>query len=82
MARVIVTHLMREGEVALWHRGKIVWSGCPGAIVTGIEFDAVAISRRDLHRIDYYIENSDPTDLVCRAIAAWLHARSRGCAGA
>lgn len=49
---MLVTHLMREGEIALWHRGKIVWSGCLGAIVTGFEFDAVAISKCDLHRFE------------------------------
>jgi hypothetical protein len=51
MIRLHSTRLMRGGEVALWHRGKIVWQGSVGADVRGVMFDAVSLSTDDSARI-------------------------------
>lgn len=42
---------MRQGEVALWHRGTIVWQGSVGATINGVDFDAVSINIEDGERL-------------------------------
>ena len=50
MIRLHSTRLIRGGEVALWHRGKIVWQGSVGSEVRGVTFDAVSLSTDDSAR--------------------------------
>ena len=47
MVRLHPTRLMRRGEIALWHRGTIVWRGHVGAKIQGVVFDAVSLSIED-----------------------------------
>jgi hypothetical protein len=41
------TRLMREGEVALWRGGKIVWQGSVGTVIDSVSFDAVLLNVSD-----------------------------------
>jgi hypothetical protein len=47
------TRLMREGEVALWRGGKIVWQGAVGTIIDGVAFDAVSLNVEDGRRLSH-----------------------------
>ena len=38
---------MRRGEIALWHRGTIVWQGRVSATIKGVDFDAVSMNIED-----------------------------------
>ena len=51
LIRLHQTRLMRRGEVALWHRGTIVWQGSVGATINGVNFDAVSINIEDGERV-------------------------------
>jgi hypothetical protein len=51
MVRVHPTRLMREGEVALWRGGTIVWKGFVGARVEGHDFDAMSMNVKDADRL-------------------------------
>ena len=51
MVKLHATRLMRGGEVALWHEGRIVWSGNVGAVVRGVTFDTVSMHVEDAVRI-------------------------------
>jgi hypothetical protein len=50
LIRLHQTRLMRRGEVALWHRGTIVWQGSVGVMINGVNFDAVSINVEDGER--------------------------------
>lgn len=71
MVRVHSTRLMREGEVALWREGTIVWKGCVGARVAEQDFDAVSMNVNDAERLaEINILLSTKED-VLEALAEW-----------
>jgi hypothetical protein len=43
MIKLHAIRLMREGEVALWRNGAIVWTGTLGASVSDVAFDTVCM---------------------------------------
>lgn len=47
MVRVHATRLMRESEVSLWLRGRIVWAGPLGQKPPIEDFDTVALNVAD-----------------------------------
>ena len=49
--RLHPTQLMRRGEVALWHRGTIVWQGNVSTRLHGVTFDAVSMNVKDGERM-------------------------------
>ena len=70
------TRLMREGEVALWRGGKIVWQGAVGTILDGIAFDAVSLNVDDGARLTRLMGKTEVTaDTVRATIADWWAAR-------
>ena len=72
MIRLHSTRLMREDEVTLWHRGKIVWQGCVGAYVDGVTFDAVSFSSDDGLRMSSLIGGRPVTaEVVKSTLANW-----------
>jgi hypothetical protein len=70
------TRLMREGEVALWRGGKIVWRGAVGTILDGIKFDAVSLNIEDGVRLSRKMGTTVVTAETVRAtIADWWSRR-------
>jgi hypothetical protein len=70
--RLYRTRLMRRGEIALWHRGMIVWHGNVGAEITGISFDAVSMNIADGERMAALAERKIvDADTVLAALANW-----------
>lgn len=66
------TRLMREGEVALWRAGKIVWQGAVGTMLEGVQFDAVSLNVDDGVRLVRLLGRSAVTaDTVRATIADW-----------
>jgi hypothetical protein len=61
---------MREGEVALWHGGTIVWTGSLGARIEERDFDAVTIHVNDARRLALMGEGLSTKDLL-DALAGW-----------
>ena len=63
---------MRRGEVALWHRGTIVWQGSVGAAINGVDFDAVSINIEDGERFTELTDRKavDAVSVVA-ALAGW-----------
>ncbi|HEY8247047.1 MAG TPA: hypothetical protein VIG38_07170 [Hyphomicrobium sp.] len=72
MVRLHPTRLMRSGEVALWHEGKIVWLGSVGSDVRDITFDAVSLSTDDSLRITASIgEGAITAETIRATLADW-----------
>jgi len=66
------TRLMREGEIALWRGGKIVWQGAVGTILDGITFDAVSLNIEDGARLSRKMGTTVVTaETVGATIADW-----------
>jgi hypothetical protein len=66
------TRLMREGEVALWRGGKIVWQGAVGTIIDGVAFDAVSLNVEDGRRLSHRLGAKTITaNEVLATIADW-----------
>ncbi len=70
MVRVHATRLMPVGEVALWYRGKLEWTGLLGSDVGTLQFDCVSVNVADQVRLERSMTGRD-VDGVLRAIAAW-----------
>lgn len=63
---------MREGEIALWRGGKIVWQGAVGTILDGITFDAVSLNIEDGARLSRKMGTTVVTaETVGATIADW-----------
>ena len=63
---------MRRGEVALWHRGTIVWQGNVGASLHGMTFDAVSMNVEDGERIaNLTRKEMIDAEAVLTALAEW-----------
>ena len=43
MVKMHATRLMPNGEVALWSKGQLIWSGVVGAHVSSMSFDAISM---------------------------------------
>ena len=43
MVKMHATRLMANGEVALWSKGQLIWSGVVGAHVSSMSFDAISM---------------------------------------
>ena len=71
MVRLHPTRLMREGEVALWHAGTIVWTGSVGARIEGRNFDAVSMNVKDAERLAAIGEVLLTKEDVLEALASW-----------
>ena len=71
MIKLHATRLMRSGEVALWSRGRIVWSGAVGARVCDIDFDAVSLHVHDSARMLETVGDHPTADLVLHVLAGW-----------
>jgi hypothetical protein len=72
MVRLHATRLMRRGEVALWHRGTIVWQGNVGARLHGVTFDAVSMNVEDGERLAALAGSEiAAVETVLAALADW-----------
>ena len=72
MIKLHSTHLMRSGEVALWHRGRMVWTGVVGSDVRGVTFDTLAMNVRDREQIGALLGERELTaENALAALAAW-----------
>ncbi len=72
MVRVHSTRLMSTGELLLWNRGKLVWSGRVGSEIGDLTFDAISICHCDEVRMRGLIgEHTATVVLVRTAIARW-----------
>jgi hypothetical protein len=72
MIRLHSTRLMRGGEVALWHRGEIVWQGSVGSNVRNLAFDAVSLNTEDEQRMSALLgERAITADAVLATLADW-----------
>jgi hypothetical protein len=63
---------MRRGEIALWHRGMIVWHGNVGVEIMGVSFDAVSMNIDDGERMAVLAgAKIVDADTVLAALADW-----------
>ena len=71
MVKLHATRLMANGEVALWSKGQLVWSGVVGAQVSSIAFDAVSMHVDDGMRMRAMVGDQPTADLVLSVLAGW-----------
>jgi hypothetical protein len=73
MIKLHATRLMRGGAVALWHDGKIVWSGCVGTEIRRVQFDAVTLNTDDGVRMSALLGGVGPVtaEAVLGTLAEW-----------
>ena len=71
MVRVHSTRLMREGEVALWREGSIVWTGSVGSRIPGQDFDAMLLNVSDAERLAAIPEVQLTKEALLAALASW-----------
>ena len=63
---------MRHGEVALWHRGKIVWRGFVGSSIHDVSFDTLSMNFQDGERLSARVGDERLTAKVALgALAEW-----------
>jgi len=60
MVKLHATRLMPNGEVALWSKGQLVWSGAVGVRVSSVVFDAISMHVDDGVRMLQWAINSLP----------------------
>ena len=71
MVWVHPTRLMREGEVAMWQGGSIVWKGSVGTRIQGHDFDAVSLNVNDLRWLAAIAGELPTMESVLDALAVW-----------
>src|SRR4029079_7296334 len=76
MVKLHATRLMANGEVALWSKGQLVWSGVVGAHVSSMSFDAISMHVDDSVRMRAAPGDQPTAALVLGVLAArWDSAR-------
>jgi hypothetical protein len=71
MVKLHATRLMPNGEVALWSKGQLVWSGVVGAQVSSVAFDAISMHVDDGVRMLARVGEQPTADLVLSVLAGW-----------
>lgn len=71
MIKLHASRLMRGGEVALWHGGRMVWRGSIGDNVGDIAFDAVSLSIDDGARMQARLAGVLTADVTRDALRTW-----------
>ena len=72
MIKLHQTRLMRDGEVALWYRGKIIWRGFVGSHICDVTFDTVSMNLQDGERLSSRVGDETLTEEVALvALAEW-----------
>ena len=72
MIKLHKTRLMRDGEVALWHQGKIVWRGLVGSNVGDVTFDTLSMNLQDGERLNARVgEEKLTAGVALGALAEW-----------
>ena len=72
MIKLYQTRLMRDGEVALWHRGKIVWRGYVGSDIRDVTFDTLSINLQDGERLTArFGDRRFTTEEAVATLSAW-----------
>ena len=60
MVKMHATRLMPNGEVALWSKGQLIWSGVVGAHVSSMSFDAISMHVDDSVRCSQQLAITRP----------------------
>jgi hypothetical protein len=72
MVRVHSTRLMRNGEVALWHDGRVVWRGAVGThLEAATTFDTIMLHAEDGKRLSARLQRRPTAKQVLEAVATW-----------
>ena len=71
MVKLHATRLIRNGEVALWSKGQLVWTGVVGVQVSSIAFDAISMHVDDGVRMLATVGDQPTADLVLSVLAGW-----------
>ena len=71
MVKLHATRLMANGEVALWSKGQLIWSGVVGAHVSSMSFDAISMHVDDGVRMRATVGDQPTADLVLSVLAGW-----------
>ena len=71
MVKMHATRLMPNGEVALWSKGQLIWSGVVGAHVSSMSFDAISMHVDDSVRMLAAVGDQPTADLVLSVLAGW-----------
>ena len=71
MVKLHATRLMANGEVALWSKGQLIWSGVVGAHVSSMSFDAISMHVDDSVRMLAAVGDQPTADHVLSVLAGW-----------
>ena len=71
MVKLHATRLMANGEVALWSKGQLIWSGVVGAHVSSMSFDAISMHVDDGVRMLATVGERPTANHVLSVLAGW-----------